>query len=128
MANPFDSPPFEEATKEPVATKPTLAAEAKDLLGTARSLENQAFLAKKTRNWAWLEKIKSLAWRLMGVLWDFTKKALLLSLFNFIVEICNQVLSSATEGLSKHKTAAPQTSNQNYGDPFSRHYNSGLTW
>lgn len=104
-------------------------AEARDILGTARSLESQARLARQTKNWSWLEKIKSLAWKLVEVLWDFTKKALLISLFNFIMELCHQVLSSATEGLSKHKGSAPQApTTTNYGDPFSKHYGGGMSW
>jgi NTP pyrophosphatase (non-canonical NTP hydrolase) len=123
VENPFDST---EAVKQ---TGTSIAGEAGDLLSAARSLEGQARLARKQKNWGWMKRLEGLAKKLLEVLWDFTKKAFMLSVFNFIVDICSMVLSSAMESLTKHKTAvnlaAPAAAaTTNYNDPFSRQYGS----
>jgi hypothetical protein len=129
MENPFDSPsPFAEAAKVTETPKPNLV-DAKDMLGVARSLESQARLAQKTKNWVWMEKIKSLAQQLVKMLWGFIKEAFKICVFSFILEICNRVLASATEGLSKHKLqVTTPTQGSSYEDPFARRYGTSMSW
>jgi hypothetical protein len=124
VENPFGSSPFEEASKEPLVSKTEVVKEAVELLGTAHQLESQAKLARKTKNWAWLMKIEGLARKLLSLLWDFTKKAMLLAVFNFVSELCTMILGAALASLSKYKTLgpAPASPGVNYNDPFSRHY------
>lgn len=121
MENPFDTQ----------AQKPSVVEEAGDLLSAAASLHNQARLAKKTKNATWLARLEGLARKLLNVLWDFTKKAFMLSVFNFIVDICNMILSSAMESLTKQKSSVglplAVTGQQQINDPFSKQYGNNVS-
>ena len=126
MSNPFDSNPF---SGEP--SKDTGASDAARLLGAARNLEGQARVAKRNKNWEYLCQIKAAAVKLLQLLWEVTKKAAVLAVFNFAAELLTRLLSSVTESLTKHKatviTQSMPNQQQNYGDPFSRHY-ANASW
>ena len=136
MENPFDSfsSPFGETTKEAVK-KPQKAGpvqEAKDLLDAAITLESQARLARKTKNWNWLKKLEGIARKILNILWDFTKKAMMLAVFNFIVDLCTMILGSVSKSLTEQKSSIgsiPVQQAAHYNDPFSRHYgNTTVGW
>lgn len=137
MGSPFDTQ-FEQPVQQEAIVldrpevKPTMG-QVRELWSTAKNLESQARMAKRTRNHAWALKISDLSKKCVAILWDFTKKAVLIAVFNFIVDFCAQILSTAGDALSKHKTAAgrlPQPSTQSFAaDPFTRHYgNTQVSW
>jgi hypothetical protein len=128
MENPFDSPVLEKR-EEPQAG---VVNQARDLLGATRSLERQAVLARKNRDWVWLTSLQGHATKIGVLLWGFTKNALLIAVSTFILELCQMILARAMELITKHKTTATPAQSQpqnSYGDPFTRHYGgTQISW
>jgi hypothetical protein len=147
MGSPFDCPPLETSpTPQPTPAEPTklrLVEEAKDLWNAAQSLESQAKLARKNKDWVWLRKIEGMALKVLDYLWEFIKKAVVLAVFKFIAELCAMILNSVMDALMKKggqrmdittngvawtggpvqpAAAAASTTSPSYSDPFSRHY------
>lgn len=111
MANPFeDTSPnafsaapkvsqiFGEATE---TVKASVLSEAVDMAKTANTVAQQARLARKTGNIAWLNKLQDFAHRLGHMLVEFIKKAIELAVFKLVLELCAMIMNAIVEALTK---------------------------
>ena len=109
--NPFEEPPqtiqqpvagnisrlFGEATQQ---AKESVLSEATDLGKAAMSISGQMKVAKRSGDVGWMNRLKAHANKLVGVLWEFIKKAIELAVFKLVLELCAQIMNSIMDALT----------------------------
>lgn len=77
---------------------------AKQMFDAAHDLNASMRLARKTKNYRWLAKLKELGQQLLAIAYAFFKKAVQLALAKFVLELCAMTINSIMQALTKEGT------------------------